>query len=302
MGNASAPRPLHIGVFVGDTKFDTGPYFFLDLILERFRSLGHSISLIAPDSRTPSDLDAGILHVACTRVPRKIVDRVPHELPVINRQVLDISKRRVSQMLVSENEPVQGPVIVKSDANFAGRNDFERLGRVRRRVRMLAHRLRGGGSRADSIPYEIYESISEVPRHVWSSRERVVERFIPEMEGNLYCLRKWVFLGDVDLQVISRSDQPIIKANNARHAFIHDPVHPELLAERNRFGFDYGKFDYVMYNGRPVLLDANSTPGISARSPQLVQSADELAWSLQRWVWARLKRDRPITVMQCEHA
>jgi hypothetical protein len=302
MGNVSAVRPLHIGVLVGATKFDTGPHFFLDLILERFRNFGHSISLIAPKTRIPSDLDAGILHVAATRVPEEIVARMPGGLPVVNCRVLDISKRRVSRMLVAENDPVHGPVIVKSDANFAGRNDFARLGRVQRRLRILTQRLRGGSSRADSIPYEIYESVSKVPRHVWSSRERVVERFIPELEGELYCLRKWVFLGDVDLQVISRSSQPIIKASNARHAFIHDPVHPELVAERNRLGFDYGKFDYVMHNGRPVLLDANSTPGISARSPQLVQSADELASSLQRWVWARVKRDRPITVVPCEHA
>jgi hypothetical protein len=26
-------------------------------------------------------------------------------------------------------------------------------------------------------------------------------------------------------------------------------------------GFDYGKFDYVMQEGQPVLLDANKTPG-----------------------------------------
>ena len=34
-----------------------------------------------------------------------------------------------------------------------------------------------------------------------------------------------------------------------------------LRAERERLGFDYGKFDYVIHRGTPVLLDANRTPG-----------------------------------------
>ena len=34
----------------------------------------------------------------------------------------------------------------------------------------------------------------------------------------------------------------------------------ELQRFRAELGFDYGKFDYVMVDGHPVLLDANSTP------------------------------------------
>ena len=30
---------------------------------------------------------------------------------------------------------------------------------------------------------------------------------------------------------------------------------------RRDLGFDYGKFDYVIHEGRAILLDANSTPG-----------------------------------------
>ena len=41
-------------------------------------------------------------------------------------------------------------------------------------------------------------------------------------------------------------------------------VPPELRAERERLGFDFGKFDFVMHDGEPILLDANRTPGIAA--------------------------------------
>jgi hypothetical protein len=34
-----------------------------------------------------------------------------------------------------------------------------------------------------------------------------------------------------------------------------------LRAERARLGFDYGKFDFISHDGRPILFDVNRTPG-----------------------------------------
>jgi hypothetical protein len=42
------------------------------------------------------------------------------------------------------------------------------------------------------------------------------------------------------------------------------PVPNELRIERKRLGFDYGKFDFVVHEGRVVLLDANRTPTAAA--------------------------------------
>jgi len=39
----------------------------------------------------------------------------------------------------------------------------------------------------------------------------------------------------------------------------------ELVAERERLGLDYGKFDFVVHEGRPVLLDAAPTPSYGFR-------------------------------------
>ncbi|TIV27981.1 MAG: hypothetical protein E5V96_34050, partial [Mesorhizobium sp.] len=39
------------------------------------------------------------------------------------------------------------------------------------------------------------------------------------------------------------------------------PVPDELRALRRDLGFDYGKFDFVMHEGKALLLDANKTPG-----------------------------------------
>lgn len=38
----------------------------------------------------------------------------------------------------------------------------------------------------------------------------------------------------------------------------------------NRLGFDYGKFDFVMHEGRAVLLDANKTPGRARNLSKIV--------------------------------
>ena len=45
-----------------------------------------------------------------------------------------------------------------------------------------------------------------------------------------------------------------------------DP-HPDMLKVRQRLGVDYGKIDYCMHDGVPVLLDVNKTIGMSPRNP-----------------------------------
>ena len=101
LSGTKSARVMHIGVFVGTSSLDFAPHFFVRFVLDRFRQLGHSVSVITPQTSIPSSLDAGILHVAATRVPGKVVARLPKDLPILNRKVLDISKRCVSSMLVT---------------------------------------------------------------------------------------------------------------------------------------------------------------------------------------------------------
>ena len=74
---------------------------------------------------------------------------------------------------------------------------------------------------------------------------------------------------------------PLVKGANflARETV---PVPDELRAQRERRGFDYGKFDFVVSDGRAVLLDANCTPfaPLKAASPQLEIQNAELALGL----------------------
>jgi len=56
---------------------------------------------------------------------------------------------------------------------------------------------------------------------------------------------------------------------------IHRDAPSEIEALRERMGFDYGKFDYVIHEGRVILLDANKTPTFQgdANAPHLRELA-----------------------------
>ena len=55
--------------------------------------------------------------------------------------------------------------------------------------------------------------------------------------------------------------KPVVKlANTVERLPLHGDVPEALRRRRAELKFDYGKFDFIMENGAPVLLDANSTP------------------------------------------
>jgi hypothetical protein len=113
------------------------------------------------------------------------------------------------------------------------------------------------------VTYQIYPSIDEIPQAIWDDPNYVVERFLPEQDDKGYWLRCWVFFGDAERCNRFCCPEPIVKGSNliAREPA---PVPDELRAERKRLGFDYGKFDFVVHEGRTVLLDANRTPSAAA--------------------------------------
>jgi hypothetical protein len=84
--------------------------------------------------------------------------------------------------------------------------------------------------------------------------------FCPEYENGLYHVRYYLFMGDRSSCDRVSSCQPIVKDATSVSREPVD-VHPEIEKMRCALHFDYGKFDYVMHEGRPVLLDINKTVG-----------------------------------------
>jgi hypothetical protein len=81
---------------------------------------------------------------------------------------------------------------------------------------------------------------------------------MPEPDQRDFAMRTWVFIGHQERCTPHVLPVPIIKAANAVARTASDM--PEAVrVERARLGFDYGKFDFVIHNGVPVLLDTNLT-------------------------------------------
>lgn len=223
-------------------------------VLRALADMGHRIMLQRGLPARPVKADLAVMHVDLTVVPPAYVEFGAQFPRCLNLRATDISKRKVSGARLLPGEAWDGPVMVKSDLNWHGFREMR-----------LAKRAAGHGLRAERLPgavpeYAIYDSLSQVPVSAMDDQALVVEKFLPERHGDLYVTRFWTFSGDQErcTRVFSRS--PEVKASNEVGFELCD-VPDALRQRRKELGFGYGKFDFVLHDGAPVLLDANKTPG-----------------------------------------
>lgn len=268
---------LHVAIVVHRNARLDRRLYWLQAISDCWVERGIRVSVI-DDPRTRIDADLAILHVDLTVVPREYLACVQSCAAAVNGAVADISKRAISANLLGRDDRYDGPVIVKTDRNCAGdpealfaRNGWQARPRASllrsaldhlREKRIRARRRRRHGSKRAFLDYPIFRSMAEVPAAVWSDRELVVERFLPERSNGRYCVRTWLFFGDQDRHAIFYSHDPVIKSHNIVDFERLAEVPEELRQMRRKLKFDFGKFDYTMVDGRPVLFDANRTPTI----------------------------------------
>jgi hypothetical protein len=177
-------------------------------------------------------------------------------------------------------------VIIKTDLNSGGLPE-KRLSSKMYLLRALSAKLRGAisskqkqvspGSSAwadvkylSASNYPVFPSLQDVPEEIFENKNLVVEKFLPEVQDGCYCVRYYHFLGDQGVSELFRSKQEIVKGSDSGE-FLEGPVPPELHAIRQRLGMDYGKIDYVLRDGKVVVLDVNRTPGIYGKG-KLVQT------------------------------
>jgi hypothetical protein len=251
--------------------------------------MGCEVQILRGVSAPVPRVDLLIPQVDLTRTPRayrRHIERFPR---VLNRRVTDISKRRISTNLLTRGSVYDGPVVVKTDCNHGGLPEsrafpatFGWLNRLRRKL---------AGARPDDLryasvlprgEYPVYARLGDVPAGVWSNRQLVVERFIPERRDGHYCIRVCLCLGDVVLNRRVCSRDPIIKGGAAISE--EAPVPAALLAFRERLGLDYGKIDYVVHGGDVQVLDANRTPGILGDAAVDERISRKLAAGIWRFV------------------
>ncbi|WP_135622357.1 hypothetical protein [Solemya pervernicosa gill symbiont] len=240
------------------------------------------------------DADKVLLHANMTHVDERYLDALAGYPCVLNRAAVDISKRFISRQLVEADEGYSGAVLVKSNLNSHGESEWRnhcdrmraeggvgvglRLMLEREQRKFQARRLRRAASPQSSEGYWVYPRVDDVPKFVWCDPYYVVEQFLPEPCEHGYALRHWFFLGRQDFCSVAYSDRPVFKPNDLTHSE-PAPVPDQLREIRRELGFDYGKFDFTLHEGRVVLFDANKTPAFTSASrrvrfqPQLAELA-----------------------------
>jgi hypothetical protein len=215
----------------------------------------------------PADLI--FLHVDLTVVPDSYLE-FAHKYPrVINGNVKDIRKTTLNNNLLQLPEDWDGPVIVKSDYNCAGvpeRNRRGVWGKIEKKMLSLFNSMNIDSHLPNfhsSTDYKIFNHLKDVPKILSNYPSIVIQKFIPEMEGDNYCVRTVSFLGDHMSPKKLIGPHPIVKGETATKADFNIKTDPEIVEKIKELKFDYGKFDYVLVDGKPILLDINKTVGIS---------------------------------------
>jgi len=245
--------------------YPEGPSYFAWGLRDVWREMGIDVRIARGLDETV-DADLVLPHIDLTITPRPyrtLLDALPN---VANAGLYDISKRRVSRHLVTATDPWRGPVIVKTDRNHGGLPERS-VARAERnwRTRMVSNLGRAvRGHAAQSLvrgtDYLIFDGLARVPEQAFSDRSLVIEKFLPEREGDRYYLRWYIFIGDRYRSMRIGSNDPLVKLGNREGAEFGVDVPASVVALREEWGMDYGKIDYVMHNGVPVILDVSRTP------------------------------------------
>jgi len=210
------------------------------------------------DAETFLPADLAILHVDQSVVPKKYLHLAQRYPKVLNIYVTDIRKSSFSQILLGPRSDYQGKVIVKANYNYGG---IPEVRNWKGPMMKLRKKIFGGGVLSKN--YKIYDSRKDVPLWVFMHPNLVVEKFLPEQEGDLYYVRNYHFFGDSYTCCRMGSKEPVVTGTS--QVVMEDiEVHPEIISLREEMKFDYGKFDYVVRDGKVHLLDANKTTGFGA--------------------------------------
>jgi len=280
-----------------DHRFQSIHYLIKPLI-EAWQAAGIQVEVVRGLGRRPS-ADVLFPHLDLTITPRAYRRYFDHYALVVNRRLVDISKSRISTNLVGPHDSYAGPVIVKTDRNYGGLPEQHLTpgSPLARAWHAIAGRPSPSSGAApleasgwkhlealEPSAYPVFSSLGEVPREVFANRRLVVEKFIPEQDGTGFAIRYLYFLGQASVCYRLRSTEPATKFSNA-HSIEQVPSPEALQAYRRQHGLDYGKIDFVMRDGEPVVLDVNRTPALRPDAQALAREIIEgLAGGLQSLV------------------
>jgi len=262
-----------------DFEGEQGVYF-IEVIAGCWREAGHEVVFIN-GLQNNIEADLAILHVNLSVVPDEYV-RYATQFPVtLNLNITDIRKQTISQHLVQQNDDYDGPVIVKTDKNCGGipeakiyNQALPKSRSLMKFVRKLVRKTRNAGIKLNLIStrsrrlvrteyresFSVFEHKNQVPKYIWNDEDWIVEQFLPEIENSQFVIRNAYFLGDKMICFKTLGLDPIVKEEKDVQSKKID-MPQKIIEVKNKLGLNYGKIDYVMHKGEPVVLDIGKTIG-----------------------------------------
>jgi len=271
---------MRIGALLHASARDRSPAQYMIIMLgELWREQGHEFELIfGVDAARVAACDVLFNHIDLTRVPAEYHVDGPR---VVNAGECSIAKSDINDLGIVSPDEWDGPVIVKTDRNHGGRPEHT-MAPTTQWTRWRRRMVRRGwlglrfADMLDPHNYPVFDSAREVPRAVWGNPNLVVERFLPEWDGEHFVLRSAYFLGDRVRCHRLRSSRSNVRTISSQH-HEHIPPPEDFEALRARVGLEYGKIDYVVHDGRSILLDATRTPCYSRPWAERREIAEALA-------------------------
>lgn len=208
---------------------------------------------------TPADL--AILHIDLSVVPEQYLAFAQQYPKALNGKIKDIRKSSFSSITVGKDDDFDGKVIVKTNLNAAGMPEWKRRSSLQKLSTKLLRLISDGKkSIKPTKNYNVYKRFGDVPQKDIDNPEMIIEKFIPETEGDYYFIRTYLFFGDRMSCHRLRSTSPVVKSHTVIDFELIDP-HPDVVAMTKKLHFDFGKFDYVVHDGKAIIFDVNKTPG-----------------------------------------
>lgn len=285
----TTPRPdITVLLHQDDRKFHSISYLLHGLIAE-WRKMGLDVEIIY-GVRHPIRENLLIPHLDMTITPLEYRCFLEQHTNVLNPRLFDISKSRISHHLVKKEDAYYGPVIVKTDRNCGGlperklvvphRIPWHMLAKILHRLKkQISERRRSASVRWGRLSflrpadYPVFHSLQDVPAAVFQNKNLVVEKFLPERNGNYYCVRLYYCFGDKEICLWRRSETPVVKGF-LPVAIQEVEVPDEIHTLRRELNLDYAKIDFVVRDDRVIVFDINRTPADNVlRQSGLLQEA-----------------------------
>ena len=250
-----------------------GTRYFLAHLVSLWSQQGLKVHVTEGCNYIPADI--AFLHVDTSVVADEYLELGKRYPVTLNGNVKSILKSTISKYLLKRGDPYPGPVIIKTDANYGGANEFVNAVRSGRREWIDPEVERPWRKREvmDSLNYPVLDSLSEVPTGVWKNKRLVVEKFLPErLENGDYRTGTYVFFGKQECAFWMTSPKPVVKSAVSNDLGLIDKIPQSLRQIRKTSGFDYGKFDYTEVDGEVIVYDMNKTPALGSKLVDIISN------------------------------